>query len=64
MIFFIFKEIGAGSVVSTYFPKNKCYFYNSESWDVEQAYKAFKTSIDTVRNLEDIDINNKRNLGY
>lgn len=57
---FIFKEIGAGSVVSTYFPKNKCYFYNSESWDVEQAYKAFKPSIDTVRNLEDIDINNKR----
>jgi uncharacterized protein YxeA len=52
---FVFTDMGVGSIVSTYFPQNKAYFYNIENWDVEEAYKAFAPQMDCVRSIDNVE---------
>lgn len=43
----VYTDIGAGSVIADYFPNNTQYYYNSENWGVEEAYKAFAPQMTT-----------------
>ena len=42
----------SGFAVSVRFPENKTYFYDTDNWNVEKAYKAFG---DTIYNIEDLN---------
>lgn len=37
----VYSEVGIGGITDVFFENNKQYFYNSEHWGVEEAYKAF-----------------------
>lgn len=48
----VYKEIDPGSTIAVYFTENKQYFYNSEDWNVEEAYKAFGNHVKTCINSD------------
>jgi hypothetical protein len=52
---FIYREIGAGSVVAIKYPNNKQYYYNVYHWTVEEAYKAYAPQMETVEDLSVLD---------
>lgn len=52
---FIYREIGAGSVVAIKYPNNKQYYYNAYHWTVEEAYKAYAPQMETVEDLSVLD---------
>lgn len=52
---FIYREIGAGSVVAIKYPNNKQYYYNAYHWTVEEAYKAYAPQMETVEDLSALD---------
>ena len=52
---FIYREIGAGSVVAIKYPNNKLYYYNAYHWTVEEAYKAYAPQMETVEDLSVLD---------
>lgn len=52
---FIYREIGAGSVVAIKYLNNKQYYYNAYHWTVEEAYKAYAPQMETVEDLSVLD---------
>ena len=42
------QDYGVGSVVVVNFEGNQKYFYNSQNWSVEEAYRAFEPNYETV----------------
>lgn len=52
---FIYREIGAGSVVAIKYPNNKQYYYNAYHWTVKEAYKAYAPQMETVEDLSVLD---------
>lgn len=52
---FIYREIGAGSVVAIKYPNNKQYYYNAYHWTIEEAYKAYAPQMETVEDLSVLD---------
>ena len=52
---FIYREIGAGSVVAIKYPNNKQYYYNAYHGTVEEAYKAYAPQMETVEDLSVLD---------
>lgn len=48
----VYSEIGIGAVTAVFFEDNKQYFYNSEHWGVEEAYKAFSPQMKTCEDDE------------
>lgn len=52
---FIYREIGAGSIVAIKYPNNKQYYYNAYHWTVEEAYKAYAPQMETVEDLSVLD---------
>lgn len=52
---FIYTSINNGSIIATYFPENKQYFYNINHWTVEEAYKAFSPQLECIDDLTKID---------
>lgn len=49
----IIDNNGSGFVISAHFAKNKLYFWDRASWDVEEAYKAFGTTMYNLDELKD-----------
>lgn len=49
----IIDNNGSGFVISAHFPYNKLYFLDRASWNVEEAYKAFGTTIYNLDILKD-----------
>lgn len=43
----VYSEIGIGAITDVLFENNKQFFYNSEHWGVEEAYKAFGPQMKT-----------------
>lgn len=50
----LYSNIGNGGVIAAFFKDNKQYFYNSEYWDVEEAYKAYGPAMETIYNYDDV----------
>lgn len=48
----VYSEIGIGAIYAVFFENNKQYFYNSEHWGVEEAYKAFSPQMKTCEDDE------------
>lgn len=48
----VYSNIGNGSVFAVYFKDNKQYFYNGDHWNVEEAYKAYGSQMETVEDLD------------
>lgn len=49
----IIDNNGSGFVISAHFPNNKLYFLDRASWNVEEAYKAFGTTMYNLDILKD-----------
>ncbi len=56
----VYKESGHGSTIAIFFPENEQYFYNSENWGVEEAYKAFGENMKIVTNTDFLQDLNSR----
>ncbi len=52
---FIYREIGAGSIVAIKYPENKQFYYNAYHWTVEDAYKAYAPQMKTIEDLSALD---------
>lgn len=52
---FIYREIGAGSIIAIKYPENKQYYYNAYHWTVEDAYKAYEPQMETIEDLSILD---------
>ena len=50
----IYKNILNGGVIAAFFPEQKQYFYNSEYWNVEAAYKAYGPGMEIIYSYEDV----------
>ena len=50
----IYKNVFNGGVIAALFPENKQYFYNSEYWNVEEAYKAFGPGMEIIYSYMDV----------
>ena len=59
-IVFVDNALGSGSVVTVNFKDNKTYFYNSQNWGVEEAYRAFGPNYETVVTKDFIENCNDR----
>ena len=42
-------------VIAAIFKDNKQYFYNSENWPIEEAYKAYGPGMSTIYNCKIVD---------
>ena len=52
---FICGNEGSGFVVSAMYVDHKLYFYDEAHWEVEPAYKAFGTDMESIYSLEDLE---------
>lgn len=52
---FIYREIGAGSIIAIKYPENKQIYYNAYHWTVEDAYKAYAPQMETIEDLSILD---------
>ena len=49
------NDINTGFIVGVTYPDNKQYFWNRENWNVEEAYKAFSSNMETIYNLDKLE---------
>lgn len=52
---FLIDNRGSGFVISQHFQNHKLYFYDLENWNVDEAYKAFGTTIHNLESLKDYE---------
>ena len=56
----VFNNEASGFIVTTKFPELKTYFYDSDGWHVEEAYKAFGDNMKTVYDINFLNDYNGR----
>ena len=55
IIIYANPELGTGSVAAVSLKDIKQYFYNTENWNIKEAYKAYEPTMEIIANLDNLE---------